>query len=58
MNGLVDVTDLTYLSLACLNEYKLSDIQFKAADVNEDGKVNLSDLARVRQRISNIIEKL
>ena len=58
MNGLVDVTDLTYLSLACLSEYKLSDIQFKAADVNEDGKVNLSDLARVRQRISNIIEKL
>ena len=58
MNGAVDVTDLTYLSLACIKEYTLSDIQFKAADVNEDGKVNLSDLARVRQRISNVIEEL
>ena len=51
----IDVTDLSELSLALIGDRKLSEIQQKVADVDGDGKVTLSDLARMRQYLSKII---
>ena len=51
----IDVTDLSELSLALIGDRKLSETQQKAADVDKDGKVTLSDLARMRQYLSKII---
>ncbi|MGN0581659.1 MAG: dockerin type I repeat-containing protein [Oscillospiraceae bacterium] len=51
----IDVTDLSELSLALIGDRKLSEIQQKLADVDKDGKVTLSDLARMRQYLSKII---
>ena len=51
----VDISDLSELSLALIGDRKLSEAQQKAADVDKDGKVTLSDLARMRQYLSKII---
>ena len=51
----IDVTDLSELSLALIGDKKLSEAQQKAADVDKDGKVTLSDLARMRQHLSKVI---
>ena len=51
----IDVTDLSELSLALIGDRKLSETQQKAADVDKDGKVTLSDLARMRQYLSKVI---
>lgn len=51
----IDVTDLSELSLALIGDRKLSEAQQKAADVDRDGKVTLSDLARMRQYLSKVI---
>ena len=51
----IDVTDLSELSLALIGDRKLSEAQQKAADVDKDGKVTLSDLARMRQYLSKVI---
>lgn len=56
MNGRVDVTDLTVLSLACLQETQLTDAQSKAADVTFDSIVNLNDLACLKQFLMNVIK--
>ncbi len=48
-DGIVDVTDLTELSLALIGDRELSDEQMKAADVDDTGEVNLADLAKIRQ---------
>lgn len=47
-----DLTDLTTLSLYLIGDTKLSDSQLKAADVNGDGEVVISDLAHFKQYIS------
>ena len=54
-DGKLDVTDLSELSLALIGDRKLSEIQQKVADVDGDGKVTLSDLARMRQYLSKVI---
>lgn len=54
----IDVTDLSELSLALIGDRKLSEAQQKAADVDKDGKVTLSDLARMRQYLSKVITSL
>ena len=54
----IDVTDLSELSLALIGDRKLSETQQKAADVDKDGKVTLSDLARMRQYLSKVITSL
>ena len=54
----IDVTDLSELSLALIGDRKLSEIQQKLADVDKDGKVTLSDLARMRQYLSKVITSL
>jgi len=51
-NGKVEITDLTYLSMYFLGDYKLSGNTLKAADVNGDGSVDLADLAHLKQYVS------
>jgi len=51
-NKKVEITDLTYLSMYLLGDYKLSGDTLKAADVNADGKVDLADLAHLKQYVS------
>lgn len=56
MDGIVDISDLTLLSLACIKDVTLTDIQIAAADVNNDGSVSLPDLACMKQFLMNVIE--
>ena len=51
-NKKVEITDLTYLSMYFLGDYKLSGDTLKAADVNGDGSVDLADLAHLKQYVS------
>ena len=57
-DGKVDVTDLTMISLALLGDLNLTDAQSQVADINHNDKVDLSDLATLRQFLSKKIEKL
>ncbi len=57
-DDIVDVTDLTELSLALIGDKELSDEQMKAADVDDTGEVNLADLAKIRQFLSKKIPSL
>ena len=54
-DGIVDITDLTELSLALLGDRNLSENQKKAADVDGDGAVTIADLARLQQYLSKKI---
>ena len=56
-SGMIDVTDLTELSLALLGDRNLSEDQKKAADVDGDGAVTLADLAKFRQYLSKKISR-
>ncbi len=58
LNGTIDVTDLTELSLALVGDKELTSEQKMAADVDGDGAVTLADLARLRQYLSKKIESL
>ena len=55
VNGKIDVTDITVLSLALVDKQELSVSSFGNADVNGDGKVELDDLAYIRQFLSKKI---
>lgn len=57
-NGIVDITDLTELSLILVDNMMMTDAQKTAADVDHDGAVKLTDLAVLRQFLSKQIEKL
>lgn len=50
----VDLTDLSFLSLYILGETEFTKTQEKAADVTADGDVNVMDLARLKQYVSNM----
>lgn len=60
INGddIIDLTDLSNLSLYLLGDKSLTDTQKKAADVNGDGEVRITDLARLMQYISRVITSL
>jgi hypothetical protein len=58
LNGSIDVTDLTGLSLALLGDKELTEDQQKAADVDGDGAVTLADLARLQQYLSKKVDSL
>ena len=55
LNGTIDVTDLTELSLYLLGDRELTENQQKSADVDSDGAVTLADLARLQQYLSKKI---
>lgn len=55
VNGKIDVTDITTLSLALVDKQELSTNSFRNADVTGDGKVALDDLAVIRQYVSKKI---
>ena len=57
-NGIVDISDISVLSLALVDGTELTDTQKKVLDVDGDGIVSLADLARIRQYLSKKIEKL
>ena len=57
VDGTVDITDLSELSLALIGDKSLTETQQKAADVDEDGTVTLADLARMKQYIVGIIDE-
>jgi len=57
-NGVIDLTDLTDLSLALLDDKELTEDQKLASDVDDDGEVTLADLARLQQYLSKKIDSL
>ena len=54
-NGVVDITDVSLLSLYLIGDNKLNDAALKAADVDSDGEVRLTDAARMLQFLSKNI---
>ncbi len=56
-DGKIDVTDLTILSVHVLCKKEITAETRKAADVDRDGNVNLTDVAGLRQYLSKKIEK-
>ncbi len=58
LNGEIDVTDISLLSLALVDHEELSENSFRNADVNGDGNVKLDDLATIRQYLSKKIQSL
>lgn len=57
-SGIVDLSDLTELSAYLLKDKDFSENQLKAADTNHDEEVTVSDLARLKQYITNEITEL
>ncbi len=57
-NGVVDITDLSELSLAIIGDKTLTETQIKAADIDENGIADLPDLARLRQFLSKVVKTL
>ena len=57
-SGVVDISDISVLSLALVDGRELTNLQKKALDVDGDADVDLADLARLRQYLSKKIEKL
>lgn len=47
----VDVTDLSVLALALIGENRLESVNRSSADIDGNGKINLADLARLKQYI-------
>jgi hypothetical protein len=58
LNGIIDVTDITELSLALVGDKELTAAQRDAADIDGDGAVTLADLAKLRQYLSKKIYSL
>ena len=57
-DGVIDVTDVSYLSLYLIGDIEFSDDLKKVADVDCDGEVRLTDLAMIRQFVSKKIDSL
>jgi hypothetical protein len=51
-DAVVDLTDLSELSLSLIGEKTLTANQLILADIDENGKVELSDLSRLKQFVS------
>lgn len=58
LNGITDVTDLSILAITLADKKELKGQAKINADVDRDGEVKLSDLARMKQFLSKVIEKL
>ena len=57
-DGIIDLSDLSTLSLFLVGDTDLEDSQKKTADVDGDGDVTLADLAMLRQYLSKKIDSL
>ena len=55
-NGIVDVTDLTELSLYLIGDSNFDCAQKIYSDIDDDNKTGMTDLARLRQYISKLVE--
>ena len=55
-NGIVDVTDLTELSLYLIGDSNFDCAQKIYSDIDDDNKTGMTDLARLRQYISKLTE--
>ena len=51
-SGIIDLTDMSIISLYLIGEINLEDIQKVSADINMDGKLDLCDLATFRNYFS------
>ena len=58
INGTIDVTDLTELSLALVGDKELTEDQKLAADIDGDGSVTIADLARLQQYLAKKCDSL
>ena len=47
-NGVIELTDLTYLSLYLIGDYDFTESQLNISDMNKDGKVNIADLPTLK----------
>ncbi len=54
-NKVVDLTDLTYLSLYLLGDYEFDERQCASADIQGDGIVNIADLPAFKQAVTKRI---
>lgn len=54
-DGVIDMSDLTDLSIYLLKDKKFTEKQLKAADVDGNDTVNLADLATLKQYVSKVI---
>ena len=50
-NKKIEISDKTMIGLNLLGDLEFDSTQMKAADVNGDGKVDLADLAHMKQYI-------
>ena len=57
-NGVVDVTDITTLAISLVDKKPLTGQAKINADVDKDGEVALTDLAKIRQYVSKVITSL
>ena len=57
-NGVVDITDLSILSIHFVDKTPFTKAQELASDVTGDGELNLADLAHLRQYVSKVIDWL
>lgn len=57
-DNVIDISDLSELSLALLGDKTLTPVQKVAADIDGDGEVTIVDLARLVQYVSKSIEEL
>ncbi len=57
-DGIIDLSDLSTLSLFLVGDTDLEGSQKKAADVDGDSEITLADLARLRQYLSKKIDTL
>lgn len=54
-SGIVDLTDLTTLSLHLVGDKEFTDDMLSISDMTNDGAVNLADLATMKQYIMNAL---
>ncbi|MBE6852155.1 MAG: hypothetical protein E7505_01580 [Ruminococcus sp.] len=57
-DNIIDLNDLSFLSLAILGDTELTSEQSSLADIDGNDTVNISDLARLKQYISNKITSI
>ncbi len=55
VDGKVDITDISVLSVALVDKKTLEEKSKKNADVDRDGEAGLTDLSTIKQYVSKVI---